>query len=363
MYTVAQYLDELDGVLSPQTIRLYRNVLLSFSRFLNVELDQVHLHLLPGNLQKYAGSRKNRSPKGTKTNLNVLTRFYKINNVQMDVLQEAVLKKRKKKGERKPSQHEDKTLTRELLKQMIDVGNSHSRAILVTLISTGMRAGECAKLKLSDYHGDYIDIPDEIAKNETGGRVFLTDECQEFMKIWLKERSEYITAATKRNKGLVKGGYSKPRPDSDDRLFACGYSSLHHILQRLYQKVDGERGKYGDKITPHSTRRYFRSHAVSGMPLDTVEFLMRHQGYLTKEYVRLEDAREQFFNGQHCLYITRHEDRLTTNTLDELKQKNKELTDKVKKLEGAAGSLEEQEKSILIQDIMKRVQEMMNRSG
>jgi hypothetical protein len=30
----------------------------------------------------------------------------------------------------------------------------------------------------------------------------------------------------------------------------------------------------------------------------------------------LDDAREQFFNGQHSLYITRHEDRVTTNALD-----------------------------------------------
>lgn len=335
MYTASQYLDELDGVLSPHTLRLYRNVLLSYARFLDVPLDEIHNHLLHANLKKYSVSRKYRSPQGTRTHLNILHRFFKVNGVALDMLQESVMKKRKNNG-KQDSQPNDKPLTLDTLQRMMDLADSHGKAIITFLISTGCRAGETAEVLLSDVNGDLVTIRDEIAKGGHGGKVYLTSEAREYLDLWLKNRDRYLEMTDKQHQALIKAGLSKPRPGGDQRLFGCTYASLNLIFARLYKKVDGEKGKYNrSKVTTHSTRKYFRTIAVKTMPLDLVEKIMRHTGYLTAQYVRItdEEARERFHAGETVLYITRADHRIQGTAIDTLKQENEDLRGRLKQVE------------------------------
>jgi integrase len=211
---------------------------------------------------------------------------------------------------------------------MMDLGDSHSRAILAVLISTGMRAGECCKLRLSDVKGDTITIPNEIAKGGRGGKVYLSDEAKEYLGLWLRDRDRYLKVARTKY-------YAKNIPADDDRLFCVAYPTMRHIFSRLYDLVDGEEGKYWSKCTIHSCRKYFRTHAVRSIPLDIVEKIMRHTGYLTGSYVRIsdEDVRNQFHAGESTLYITRADHRIQTGKLDTLKKENLELKSRLEKLE------------------------------
>src|SRR5512137_1364482 len=255
MYRVEEYLGMLKlAKRSPNTINTYRKVLLSFSRFLQVPLEDLHNHLLPENLIKYAASR-NKSETGSRLHLAVLHRYYDINGVGFDPLELNVLKARRDEG------RDDKPLTLELLQKMMDLGNPHTRAIISVLISTGMRAGEFCQLLVSDVKGDTIHIRPDIAKGRKGGNVYLTAEAREYLDIWLKNRDEYLEVARMRH-------FGKLRPMRDDRLFAVTYNTLLVKFSRLYDNVDGEQGKYHGKITPHATRRYFRTHAVTTMSLD-----------------------------------------------------------------------------------------------
>ena len=66
MYRVDEYLGMLKlAKRSPNTINTYRKVLLSYARFLDVPLDDIHNHLVPENLIKYAASRADRAERGT----------------------------------------------------------------------------------------------------------------------------------------------------------------------------------------------------------------------------------------------------------------------------------------------------------
>ena len=312
---------------SEKTITLYQNVLTQYARFLDVPLDEVHDHLMPENLIKYAASRSGKSERGTRMHLSVLHRYFSINGVSFDPLELNILKAQRNEG---PF---DKPLELVTLQKMMDLGTVHTRAILTTLISTGMRAGECCQLLLSDLSRggdrDIIHIRPETAKRRQGGEVYLTAEAREYLDLWLKDRPRYVLAGERRHAGLVASGHSKARDKNDQRLFACSYPTLLWLFSRLYDQVDGEQGKYHAKCTPHSTRKYFRTHAVRSMPLDLVEKIMRHSGYLTSSYVRIsdEDALKQFHAGEPSLYITRGDHRAITTEIEMLKKERDEARD------------------------------------
>jgi integrase len=323
MYDVREYLGMLKlAKRSKNTISTYRKVLLSYSMFLDVPLDDVHNHLIPENLIKYAASRADRAERGTQLHLTVLHRYFELNGIRFDPLERNVLKAHRRED------RDDKPLDLETLQRMMDLGTPQTRAILSTLISTGMRAGECCRILLSDVKGDVIHIRPEIAKGRKGGNVYLTAEAQEYLDIWLKNRTEFIRVARSRN-------FGRSIPENDSRLFVMAYDTLLKKFSRLYDHVDGEQGRYRGKITPHSTRRYFRTHAVTTMPLDIVEKIMRHSGYLTDSYVRIseEDTRKTFHKGESSLYITRKDNRASQQIAREQAEKLATVERRLKAME------------------------------
>ena len=345
-YDVSSYLSmlRLSGR-SKYTIDGYRKVLASFARFLDVPPDQVHNHLSVANVLKFAESRKDsgRSEYATKNRLSVIHRYCVINGVVFDEMQYNAVKPRVVRH------HDDKPITHTLLRAMMDLTDEHGKAILAWLASTGARPGsETCEILLSDLKlekppgkdywqllppergGDTVIIRNEIAKGGRGGTVYLTAEAQEWINAWLKVRDQRIRSNNRRARGLRAG----PRPAGEDtrriiyprkndqRLFAISYSSLRDMFDILYDKVDGEQGRYKAKCTPHSCRKFFRTQATQGgLSLDIVEHIMRHEGYLTRSYVRLTDdeIRKTFHRFEHALYITRPHHRNEERRLEEIK--------------------------------------------
>jgi integrase len=344
MYTVQEYLDMMETAdRAPETIRSYRAIFKSFGEFLGVPLDEIHDHLSSENLIKYAGSQKGYSGQSVKQRLTVLRAYFVENGVEFRGMEMKVLKARRH------TEPEDKPLELETLQKMMDLTDERGKAFISVLISTGMRAGEASKLLLSDVNGDTITIPGKIAKNGHGGKVYLTAEAREYLDIWLKNRDEFIRIATIHAKVFHKQGIGPARKPHDDRLFASGYAALCAMFRRLYEKVDGEKGKYRGKITPHSCRKYFRTQlAAGGLHIDIVERLMRHTGYLSGSYVRLtdEEIRKAFHEHEAALYITRADHRIQTGKLSELERRNEELEGKLKSMEGQQTAIEKMQREI-----------------
>lgn len=303
---------------SEDTIKTYQKALLSYARSLNVPLDDIHNHLEVDNLLKFVVVIKSKAPSSQKTILNILRRYFSLNGVEFDPLEFSVINKKT------VQEINDKPISLETLQQMMDLTNVHGRAMLSFLVSTGCRAGEFCQLLLSDVDGDVVTIRNEIAKGGRGGKVYLTSEAREYLDLWLREREQYLKVVDARSKSLMKMGILRPK--NDNRIFGVGYASFRKWFTRLYMSVDGERGKYGNMCTPHSCRKYFRTHAVKTMSLDLVENLMRHTGYLNSAYVRTteEERRSEFHAGENILYLTRADHRITTNAVSSLK---KELAD------------------------------------
>lgn len=304
MYSVEQYLKMLRlAKRAPGTIVNYEKVFRTYAAFLDVPLSEVHNHLTPENLIRFSEARQDMSPTTLKGYLSILYRYFALNGVKFDPLEINIVKACRME------EPDDKPLELETLKKMMDLASIHAKAIISTFISTGMRRKECSQILLSDLNGDTIRIRNEIAKRGKGGTVYLTSEAREYIDLWLRERDQYIKIAEMKR-------FREFRPKDDQRLFACCDATMRGIFMRLYDKVDGERGKYHSKITLHSCRRYFRTHAVKTMPLDLVEKILRHSGYLTSSYVRITDdeARRVFHAGESALYITRGDQRLVAES-------------------------------------------------
>jgi integrase len=309
-YTVEEYLDMMVAAgRQPSTIASYRNIFKSFARFLGVPLSEVHNHLSSEILIKYVGSLKGYTGLTIRQKLTILRAYFTENGVQFKGMEMKVL------NARRYSEPEDKPISLEHLQKMMDLTDERGKAFISVMVSTGMRAGEAAQLLVTDWDGkDMITIPGKIAKNGRGGKVYLTAEAQEYLKIWMRNREAWIL----RNSAHTAERY-QVQIGKGDRLFASGYTGLNNMFRRLYVKIDGEKGKRRGKITPHSLRKYFRTQAAAGgLHIDIVEKLMRHSGYLTGSYVRLDEeaVRQQFHEKEAALYITRADHRIQGGKLD-----------------------------------------------
>lgn len=337
-YTVPAYLQMLEaGNRSPATIRGYRKVFQMYAKHLGITIDEVHQYINVENLLKFAGSRKGFSPDGRKTALSVLRRYAIINGIQFDELELNVMKPKVQK------EHHDKPLTLKMLQGMMDLTDAHGKALLTFLVSTGVRAGELTQLTLSDIGmldgerfvpditGDVINVRNEIAKGGHGGYVFLTAEAREYLTLWLRERNEYLAIADARMKGLVRAG-AHHRQDKDNRIFGVAYTSLHKWFTRLYEKVDGEHGKYHNACTIHSCRKYFRTTGAKAMHPDLVTCLMRQTGYLDSTYVRkpAQEKENEFHRGEAALFLTRADHRIQSGKISQLEQELAETKAKVR---------------------------------
>lgn len=339
VYTVSQYLKRLtQAKRAEKTIKLYGEHFRYFSDFLGVPVSELHKHLTKENLIEYAEHIQDKATKSRQLALSILLRYYKVNGITaFDELEIAVLKPRDYE------EPDDKPLTLDILKKIMEVANIRERAMVTMLISTGMRAGELSAITTDDVDGDTVRIRPEVT-HQRGRTVYLHAEARKALDVWLSHREEYKISIDRKY-------YSRGRTGEDTRLFCCSYTSLKNIWLKLYNRVDGERGKYHAKCTTHSCRKYFRTNAVHKMDLDLVEKIMGHEGYLTKAYVRItdEDARRMFHEGEHTLYITRPDQRIQDGELAQLREKVAEM----KNLEMTVAS-----NQVALQELEKRMSQL-----
>lgn len=362
-YTVPQYLDMLERAgRSDKTIVSYKKVFQMYAKYLGVTIGEVHHYINVTNLLKFSDSRKGMSSAGTKTTLSVLRRYATLNGVVFDELEFNAMKPKVTK------EHNDKPITLAMLQGMMDLTDAHGRSLLSFLVSTGARAGELTQIQLSDIgrlegerfipdiDGDVVNVRNEIAKGGHGGLVFLTAEAREYLTLWLKERDQYLAIADARMKGLVRAG-AHHRQDMDNRIFGVAYTSLHKWFTRLYDKVDGEKGKYHNACTIHSCRKFFRTVAAQSMHPDLVTNLMRQTGYLDSTYVRMPvaDKYKEFKAKEAGLYITRADHRIQTGKLSALERHNQELQARLDELEQAQTTKQRIEDTYLFKQVMAAV--------
>jgi len=135
----------------------------------------------------------------------------------------------------------------------------------------------------------------------------------------------FLQSSLNKNKGLVNKGIGNLKDENDSRLFPFSYDNVKEIWDNVlkktgYDKVDKSTGRKQLRI--HQLRKFFRSQLALGCPVDIVENLMGHEGYLTDAYRRYTNKQmgEYYLKYEHLLYISMPEDilKLKSEFTDEL---------------------------------------------
>lgn len=159
------------------------------------------------------------------------------------------------------------------------------RALILTLLRTGMRIGELLDLKIID-----IDVRErkihiyEGEKNSLGRVVYLSDDALMALLLWLKKR--------KPNKEYLFYGLN--------RSYLC-YSSARNIFTHYLRETGLQHKGY----SLHSLRHTFASELLNaGMRLECLQLLMGHSDIeMTRRYARLTDKsrEEEYFRAMDII--------------------------------------------------------------
>lgn len=185
------------------------------------------------------------------------------------------------------------------------------RALVLVLASSGMRVGEALQIKLDDLQLENdppkIKIRAEYTKTGERRTVFISREAKEALEEWLKVRDDYLKSALNKNRGLQKVGSGKKSID-DNRVFPFDIRVVEFSWQNLLKKaglLKKDEATNVTRIRIHGLRKFFRSNLPPIVPVDIVEALMGHSGYLTECYRRYTEKQlgEYYKKGEHLVTI------------------------------------------------------------
>jgi integrase len=189
------------------------------------------------------------------------------------------------------------------LQRVFDV---RMRALLLLLVSSGMRIGEALELEMADIHLDErpCRIVVRYAKNDESRTTFCSQEAVQAIQDYLVLRERYLAVAR------AKGGGAH-----ETRLFPLSYRTAQGMWKLGMEKIglpdrDPRTGRLTRTI--HSTRSFFNTRMkMGGVPDFVVEGLLGHAGYLDGSYgvkkdrMGDEQLAEAYLAGEPAITITR----------------------------------------------------------
>ena len=222
---------------------------------------------------------------------------------------------------------QDRIPTRDEMRAIMEHSDIQTRALILLLSSSGMRAGEAVQLKWSDIdlNRGMIRVRAETTKGKVPRITFISLEAMELLREWedyqpayIEEKRDYKTECD------VKG--------DPDLIFPCTYSNVLKKFRRALIRAglgeqDGSTGRY--TIHLHALRKFLRTKLpAGGAPVDVVEGLLGHRGYLDGAYVRLtvEDLEQAYRQAEPEIWIYKTKP-INEGQLKHLEQENRELRD------------------------------------
>lgn len=278
-------------------------------------------------LMNFAVSFRDSPPKTAKTYFIAVKEYLEYLGIEFKKRELKNIKSKLPKGSRARTVEMDMDNT--IIRQLMEHMSVNGKALILTLASSGMRIGEALQIDLDDVNLDAnpptIIIRGAITKNGNNRITFINREAKQTLEEWLKVRDKYLKSSLNKNVGLVNRGIGNLKDENDSRLFPFSYDNVKEIWDNVlkktgYDKVDKSTGRKQLRI--HQLRKFFRSQLALGCPVDIVEALMGHEGYLTDAYRRYTNKQmgEYYLKYEHLLYISMPEDilKLKSEFTDEL---------------------------------------------
>ncbi len=266
-------------------------------RYLSEERNHSH------DLVLYAAHFGKNPAKTTRCYVSTISEFMVYHDIQISEKDTRSLKNKMPKGGAATVEREFDT---ENLRALIHHFDLMMKALILLLASSGIRIGEALQLVLEDIDisGDigHITIRAEVAKNRQQRYTFCSKEAMEALNEWMKVREKYLRESLNRGKGL---GISKDPADPrifpvsgsvvrekwDNAIRAAGLHSRDRVTNRL-------------QVHPHMLRKFFSSQLRIMVPVDIVEGLIGHTGYLSDSYRRYTKKQVEEFYRKGEPYVT-----------------------------------------------------------
>jgi len=255
-------------------------------------------------VKTYFASLKGKPPKSVNICLTSVKMFLMENGVELPALFWRRLQGRNK-GKR--ALMLDKVPSNAELRRILSHMDVKGKSLFLVLASSGMRIGEALKLKVEDVDLSSdparINIRGEYTKTGNPRVAFISSEAKEFLQEWLKIRNSELETAIKRSR------FEKAKEDT--RIWAFETTTAYYIWRSAIAKSGfANKFQYNNgleryTVHPHVLRKFFRTRMATVIPVDVVEALMGHEGYLTEVYRRysLEDLAKFYKQGEHTLLV------------------------------------------------------------
>jgi integrase len=211
---------------------------------------------------------------------------------------------------------EEADLTKNMIRAILNACDIRMKALILILITSGMRIGELATLRMSDivFSDDGLygvvtlrgvsRLRGTKLKNRHSRITFIGKEAVEVLKQWYEVRGKYLETSCKRSRGR----WTVSNLD-DGRIFPFGVPTLGQSLRVILKRVnladmDEDTGR--SLIHFHLFRKYFiTTLTYSGIPEKFVDFYAGHLGKLDKAYQRQSKGQltEIYLKGEPYLRI------------------------------------------------------------
>jgi integrase len=255
-------------------------------------------------VKTYFASLKGKPPKSVNICLTSVKMFLMENGVELPALFWRRLQGRNK-GKR--ALMLDKVPSNAELRRILSHMDVKGKSLFLVLASSGMRIGECLKLTVEDVDltsdPARVNIRGEYTKTGNPRVAFISVEAKEFLQEWLRIREDELKVAVKRSR------FGKA--EEDRRIWAFETTTAYYIWRSAIaksgfaNKFTYNNGLERYTVHPHVLRKFFRTRMATVIPVDVVEALMGHEGYLTEVYRRysLEDLAKFYKQGEHTLLV------------------------------------------------------------
>jgi len=199
----------------------------------------------------------------------------------------------------------DKVMDHKVICNALKGSDARSRALILTLASSGARIGEVLSLKTSDI--DLNTTPAMItirySKNGQSRYTFVSNEARDAILEYLKVRAEYMEYANNRAEKLGNA----PRADTG-LLFPITDASVNKMWETMLKNAGlytrDERSNR-NQYRIHSLRKFFISQLSMAGARTLAEHLAGHTGYLDASYrqVSPEFAAREYQKLQSVLTV------------------------------------------------------------
>ncbi|WP_182128421.1 site-specific integrase [Nitrosopumilus sp. b3] len=277
-----QYYQELFNQNKPDIRRICLS-LDNFIQFLNEDHDEIILNKIGQKLFK------KKSPKTIKTYFSFLKSYLRQCHgirITTDDVKDYIQFPKQRREQRRP-------LELKTVKKIMNYASPARKALYYTLISSGMRIGECLALRKKDFHLNEnpvrITLEAEITKTKESRETYISNEALEKLKSILEK---------KQDNDLVFSNTEIPRQaiNTEEAYFL-------HLREKL-----GLTEKYPNStrfiVNIHAFRAYFHTKASQKHGSDYANALDGHSGYL-KQYYRLseEDRAKKYKELESELFV------------------------------------------------------------